>query len=112
MVAMAVLISFGTTMGAAMEAHPLGRDTAREGGVLADAGANIAPSASKSEPDPIDDGSVIVECLTFGGTAPFVMSVRPPANAIQGGVSRHLISIPRFSLDLSSCSQQGKGRIP
>jgi hypothetical protein len=111
-VAIALLISFGSAMVAAVEVHPLGRGTAREGGVLADADANIAPSGWKFEPDQIDDGSVIVECVTFGGTALSIVGAIPPANAIQDGVSRHLISVPGFSLDPSSCPPRGQGRIP
>jgi hypothetical protein len=111
-VAMAVLIVFGATMVAAMEVHPLPRGTAREGGVLADASTNIAPSASASEPDQIDDGSVIVECVTFGGRAPSIFGALPPANAIQDSLSTRPISIPGFSLDLSKCSPQGDSRIP
>jgi hypothetical protein len=58
---------------------------------VADVGFDSKPSATKAEPDPTDDGSIIVECTALAPFAP-------------AGV--HLVSMPQNPIGPSKCSQQ------
>jgi hypothetical protein len=58
---------------------------------LVDAGFDGKPSATKAEPDPTDDGSIIVECTALAPFAP-------------AGV--HLVSMPQNPIGPSKCSPQ------
>ena len=58
---------------------------------LADVGFDSKPSATKAEPDPTNDGSIIVECTALAPFAP-------------AGV--HLVSMPQNPVGPSKCSPQ------
>jgi hypothetical protein len=58
---------------------------------LADMGFDGRPSSTKAEPDPTDDGSIIIECTALAPFAP-------------AGV--HLVSMPQTPVGPSKCAPQ------
>jgi|SRR5215813_1781997 len=80
-----------TATGADTSDHRTGRDHQIVIAELADMGFDSRPSAIKAEPDPTDDGSVIVECSALAPLAP-------------AGV--HLVSMPQNPIGPSKCSPQ------
>jgi hypothetical protein len=80
-----------TATGADTYDHRTGREHHIVTAELVDAGFDSKPSATKAEPDPTDDGSIIVECTALAPFAP-------------AGV--HLVSMPQNPVGPSKCSPQ------
>ena len=64
--------------------------------------ASAAAGAQANEPDPTDDGNIIVECVGAGDPALHVMSDR---------VAMHAASIPRHPLGPLACGPKEQGRL-
>jgi hypothetical protein len=61
--------------------------------------AFAAAGAKANEPDPTDDGSIIVECVGAGG--PTFLGMAQP----------HMASVPRHPLGPSACGPKEHGRL-
>jgi hypothetical protein len=99
-VGLAFVVGAATTM--ATDAHGLDRrvGTGYEAAVSGLADMSIEPLAARVEPDQLDDGSVIVECVGF--------DVMSQANATVPGL--RLASVPKNPIGPSKCQPQGNRR--
>jgi hypothetical protein len=90
---------------AAAMAHTMGAAAYSNDRMAAGAGKIAAfGGAGKVEPDPVDDGSIIIECVMLGARATFAASGSRTLAAMR------LVSVPRHPLGPAKCwSQEHKG---
>jgi hypothetical protein len=96
----AVLLAAAMLVPTAAGAHPIG-----DGSALGAAHRVVSFGVPDEGPrveelDPTDDGFIIIECISFAGSAAF--NAREP----QGGFRMRTVATPQFPLGPSACSPQ------
>jgi len=93
--ALSVLLAATTMAAAAAPNHRFVQGNFVQGAIV-ETLSNDTPPAPTVEPDPTDDGNIIIECVAFAGA--------PAADAYEHTLNGFPVSVPQYLLGPTKCS--------